>query len=101
MIKVVDWIIRVFVLFKISILITSVYMGKPKLTGFIFFPKNNHDYNQKITLSTIDETICCSSVNRFKENVLLGTPDTNRKGLKTRNARSAFTSNPFMILMPL
>ena len=26
---------------------------------------------------------------------LLGTPDTKRKGLSTRNARRAFTSNPF------
>lgn len=37
----------------------------------------------------------------FKLYVLLGTPDTNLSGLKTRKARSAFTSNPLIILMAL
>ena len=37
----------------------------------------------------------CLITNILKYGNLLGTPDTNRRGRNTLNARRAFTSNPF------
>lgn len=34
---------------------------------------------------------------KLRYSALLGTPETRRRGLKTRNARRAFTSNPSFI----
>ena len=48
-----------------------------------------------IKTAILETIIFVISVTRNIKRDVLGTPDTNLSGLRTRKARNAFTSNPF------